>query len=50
MEKKCKDCRFFNNGCVKYNVNVTPECKACNDYAASMKMQESGPVRMQLND
>ena len=50
MDKKCKDCRFFNGSCVKYPVNVTEDCKACNDFAESVSMQESAPVRMQLND
>lgn len=50
MEKKCSQCRFFNGTCVKFNVNVTEDCKACNDFAESVAMQESAPVRMQLND
>ena len=48
--KKCDTCRFFDGKCVKYSVNVTEECVACNDYAESIKMTESAPVRMQLND
>ena len=50
MEKKCSQCRFFNGTCVKFNVNVTEDCKACNDFAESVAMTESAPVRMQLND
>lgn len=51
MEKVCKNCRFYQNGtCVKYPVNVTEDCKACNDFAESMQMQESVPARMQLCD
>lgn len=51
MEKKCETCRFYQGGkCVKYPVNVNADCLACNDYAESMQMQESAPVRMQLND
>ena len=47
----CKTCRFYQNGtCVKYPVNVTENCKACNDYAQSMNITESVPVRIQLND
>lgn len=48
--KSCKTCRFFNGKCVKFPVNVTEDCKACNDYVESLKMMESVPVRMQLND
>ena len=48
--EKCRTCRFFNGTCVKYNVNVNEDCKACNDYVESMDLQESVPVRMQLND
>ena len=48
--EKCKTCRFFNGTCVKFNVNVTQDCKACNDYAQAMNLTESVPVRMQLND
>lgn len=51
MEKKCQNCRFYQGGkCVKYPVNVTGECIACNDFAESVQMQESAPVRMQLCD
>lgn len=50
MEKKCQQCRFYDGKCVKYPVNVTGDCKACNDFAESMSMQESVPVRMQLCD
>lgn len=50
MEKTCKTCRFFKTNCVKFAVNVNEDCKACNDYAEAMAMQESTPVRMQLND
>ena len=50
MDKKCKDCRFYEGKCVKYPVNVTESCDACNDFAQSIRMQESAPVRMQLND
>lgn len=50
MEQKCKNCRFFNGACVKFSVNVNEDCKACNDFAESVSMQESAPVRMQLND
>ena len=46
----CKDCRFFNGKCVKYPVNVNEDCKACNDFAESIAIQESTQVRMQLND
>lgn len=48
--KNCDSCRFFNGKCVKFSVNVTEDCKACNDYAESVKLTESTPVRMQLND
>lgn len=48
--EKCKTCRFFNGKCVKYPVNVNENCKACNDYIKSETMNESTPVRMQLND
>ena len=47
---KCKTCRFFNGTCVKFSVNVNEDCKACNDYVESMDINESVPVRMQLND
>ena len=50
MEHKCKDCRFYQGKCIKYPVNVTEDCKACNDFAESVAIQESAPVRMQLND
>lgn len=50
MENKCQNCRFFQGKCIKYPVNVTGDCKACNDFAESVAMQESAPVRMQLND
>lgn len=50
MEKKCQQCRFYDGKCVKYPVNITGDCKACNDFAESMSMQESVPVRMQLCD
>lgn len=50
MEKKCQNCRFYQGKCVKYPVNVTKDCQACNDFAESVAMQESTPVRMQLND
>ena len=50
MEKKCETCRFFQNKCVKFPVNVTKDCKACNDYAEGMAIKESVPVRMQLCD
>ena len=49
-EKKCKTCRFFNGTCAKFNVNVVEDCKACNDYAEAVNINESMPVRMQLND
>jgi len=48
--EKCKTCRFYQGKCVKYPVNVNEECKACNDYAAAKDINESVPVRMQLND
>lgn len=47
---KCATCRFFNGTCVKFNVNVNEDCQACNDYAQSMNITESVPVKMQLND
>lgn len=50
MDKTCNTCRFFNGTCVKFAVNVNEDCKACNDYAESIPMTESAPVRMQLND
>lgn len=50
MEEKCKNCRFFNGKCVKYNVNITEECLACNDFAIKADINESVPVKMQLND
>lgn len=50
MEKTCNECRFYDGKCIKYPVNVNKDCKACNDFAESMKIQESAPVRMQLND
>lgn len=50
MDKKCKDCRFFQGKCIKYPVNVSEDCKACNDFAESMAIQESAPIRMQLCD
>lgn len=48
--KTCATCRFFDNKCVKYPVNVNESCQACNDYAEAVKMQESAPTRMQLCD
>lgn len=48
--KTCKTCRFFNNNCVKFSVNVTEDCKACNDYAEAVNITESAQVRIQLND
>lgn len=48
--EKCKTCRFFNGTCVKFAVNVNEDCKACNDYAAKADLNESVPVRIQLND
>ena len=50
MEKTCKNCRFYQGKCVKYPVNVTEECAACNDFAESVQMQESAPAKMQLCD
>lgn len=49
MEKKCETCRFFNGTCAKYNVNVTKDCTACNDYAEGTQLTES-VQRIQLND
>ena len=49
--KTCSGCRFYQDGkCVKYPVNVTGSCAACNDFAEAMQMTESAPVRMQLCD
>ena len=48
--KTCESCRFFEGKCVKFPVNVTKDCKACNDFAESVRITESVPVRMQLND
>jgi len=50
MEKKCSECRFFEGKCIKYPVNVNGDCKACNDFAESLQLKESTPLRMQLND
>jgi len=50
MEKKCETCRFFQGKCVKYPVNVSETCVACNDYAEAVPMQESAPARIQLCD
>ena len=47
---KCANCRFCkNNQCVKFNIVVDEDYKACNDYAEKQEINESR-VRIQLND
>lgn len=50
MEKTCNTCRFYCDKCVKFNIQVNENYKACNDYAEKHSLDESINKRMQLND
>lgn len=52
MSKVCSECRFFTveNKCAKFNVTVTEQYVACNDFAEKATLTENVKKKMQLND
>ena len=51
MNKICKNCRFMQESkCVKFNVNVNEDYKACNDFADICLNESFSKEKMQLND
>lgn len=46
----CENCRFNqNNKCVKFNISISNDYKACSDYASNISISES-LEKIQLND
>lgn len=51
MEKTCKNCRFMHESkCVKFNIVVNEDYKACNDFADTHLNESFTKGKMQLND
>ena len=47
----CKDCRFCENKkCVKFNIVINEDYKVCNDFAASVPLNEDLNKKIKLYD